>query len=131
MSKKITGTLVWREKRYHAFVRTKSEKHYVDLETEDLGVAEKRQADYVRKFLVALGKRPTKKYKVVMPGIVMNDIAKAYYETRKADGIRTYKDEKARWDLHTQSIGNFQPKSVTPDDVEQLLMDLKQKGYSA
>jgi integrase len=120
--------------RLFALVRLDGGKYRaeVDLDTDDLALARRRQRQYVAKYLaenppgVPLGTR--KKYE---SAITLDDVATQHYDVRVRKGIKEAKHERRWYVLHIKEhLGPLQPRSVSPDIIESVLLACVEKGLS-
>ena len=132
MARPITGNLTFREGEWKIRVRipTKGIDEYLPTETADKGLARSRQPSLVERFLAKLaGTEPGKK--VIVPTITMTEVATDHYDKRKEQGVKSWRDERGRWDQAIrQYLGDFQPKNVRTADVDRVLIEAKKAAYS-
>ncbi len=131
MSKPVSGTLVWRSKSWQVRIRTGETDVYIDLETTDEGVARRTKPRAVRKYLSGLATKTKGTAVLKVAPQTVSELAAEYYDRRKESGVKNARGEKRWFELHIEAtLGSYQPKSVSTDDVERLLLDCKKKGLS-
>jgi hypothetical protein len=131
MARPITGNLTFREGEWKVRARLERQgiDEYLSTETTDKGLARSRQPRLVDRFLAKLeGREPGRK--IIVPTITMTEVAREHYDKRGEQGVKTWKDERGRWDRAIKDhLGDFEPKNVRSADFDRVLIEAKKPGY--
>ncbi len=132
MSRKRTGTLVWRKGSWHAQVTAtvagKTKRLWYDVGTADRAVAEQRLSKLVAD--VNAGRVDIAEDRASAPGTV-DELAEAHFKVRQARGVVSVDTERARYrdDIHP-FIGHLAVEAVRAKDIAALIDAAIARGLS-